>query len=76
MVTFDVADFPDIARRWAESQRPHAGLAIIVGIDHGEFGAIIRLIDRCLNSRPDQTEWVNLTLFISDPVDEPHCRLP
>lgn len=65
MVTFDVADFPAIARRWAESRRPHAGLAIIVGIDHGEFGAIIRVIDRCLNSQPDQMEWTDLTLFVS-----------
>jgi predicted nuclease of predicted toxin-antitoxin system len=65
MVTFDVADFPDIARRWAESARPHGGLAIIVGIDHGEIGTIVGLIDRCFEARPDQTEWTNLTIFVS-----------
>jgi hypothetical protein len=26
--------FPDIARRWAEASRSHAGLIIAVGIDH------------------------------------------
>lgn len=39
MITFDVKDFTVIARRWAEAARPHAGLGIIVGIDHGELGA-------------------------------------
>jgi hypothetical protein len=65
MVTFNVADFPDIARRWAEANRPHAGLIIVVGIDHREFGTILRAIDRCLATRPDQTAWHDLTLFVS-----------
>lgn len=65
MLTFDVADFPDTARRWAESQRAHAGLAIVVGIDHGEFGIILRAIDRMLEARPDQTAWSGVTLFVS-----------
>jgi predicted nuclease of predicted toxin-antitoxin system len=30
-VTFDVKDFPVIARRWAEAGRAHAGCAIVVG---------------------------------------------
>jgi predicted nuclease of predicted toxin-antitoxin system len=65
LVTFNVADFPDIARRWAEAKRSHAGLIIIVGIDHREFGAILRAIDRCLTIRPDQAAWNDLTLFVS-----------
>ncbi len=40
-LAFDVKDFPVIACRWTETGRPHAGCAIIVGIDHGEFGAIL-----------------------------------
>src|SRR5580704_17502769 len=36
-LTFDVKDFAVIARRWAEAGRTHAGCAIVVGIDHGEF---------------------------------------
>ncbi|MBA3866155.1 MAG: DUF5615 family PIN-like protein [Solirubrobacterales bacterium] len=65
MVTFDVKDFPDIARRWAEAARPHAGCAIVVGIDHGEFGAILRALDRLFEQRPDPGWWHDYTCFVS-----------
>jgi len=65
MVTFDVKDFPDIARRWAEAGRSHAGLAIVVGIDHGEFGAILSALERLLERRPAGTEWTDYTCFVS-----------
>jgi hypothetical protein len=64
-VTFDVKDFPVIARRWAEAGRTHAGCAIVVGIDHGEFGAILDTIARELTARPGQTDWTGLTLFLA-----------
>ena len=64
-VTFDVKDFPTIARRWAEAGRTHAGCAIVVSIDHGEFGAILETIARELAARPKQTDWTNLTLFLA-----------
>ena len=62
MITFDVKDFPDIARRWAEAGRPHAGLAIVVGIDHGEFGTILRVLERPTRGalRPEPVERVHL----------------
>jgi predicted nuclease of predicted toxin-antitoxin system len=65
LVTFDVNDFPDIARRWAEAQRPHAGLAIVVGIDHGEFGTILRVLEGLFEERPDADEWSECTYFVS-----------
>jgi hypothetical protein len=65
MVTFDVKDFTVIARRWAEAGRPHAGLGIVVGIDHGEFGAILDTLSRVLATRPRQSDWTDLTLFIA-----------
>lgn len=65
LVSFDVKDFPDIARRWAEASRPHAGLAIVVGIDHGEFGAILRTLDELLEKRPAQDDWRDYTCFVS-----------
>jgi predicted nuclease of predicted toxin-antitoxin system len=65
MVTFDVKDFPGIARRWAEAGRPHAGLAIVVGIDHGEFGVILRTLEVLLESRPGQESWREYTCFVS-----------
>jgi hypothetical protein len=64
-VTFDVKDFPVIARRWAEAGRAHAGCAIVVGIDHGEFGAVLEALARELTARPHQADWSALTLFIA-----------
>jgi hypothetical protein len=65
LVTFDVKDFPDIARRWAEAERPHAGLAIVVGIDHGEFGAILRVLEALLEEHADPGAWSECTYFVS-----------
>jgi nucleoside-diphosphate-sugar epimerase len=64
-VTFDVKDFPVIARRWAEAGRVHAGCAIVVGIDHGEFGAILDTVARELAARPRHVDWTDLTLFLA-----------
>ena len=64
-VTFDVKDFPVIARRWAEAAREHAGCAIVVGIGHGEFGAILDAVDSTLKARPRQNDWIAHTLFVA-----------
>jgi Domain of unknown function (DUF5615) len=64
-VTCDVADFPDVARKWSELGRHHAGLAILVGMDHGEFGELLRALRRALSSRPDPSDWSDVTLFVS-----------
>lgn len=68
MITFDVKDFTVIARRWAEAGRAHAGLGIVVGIDHGEFGAILDALSRELDARPAESDWSDLTLFIARPL--------
>jgi hypothetical protein len=65
LVTFDVKDFPLIARRWAEAGREHAGCAIVVGLGHGEFGAILEALTRELQARPEQGEWIDYTLFVA-----------
>ena len=64
-VTFDVSDFPVIARRWAEAGRSHAGCMIVVGIDHGELGAILDALMRELAARSREDEWTDLTLFLA-----------
>lgn len=64
-VTFDVADFARIVHRWAEDGRSHSGCAIVVGIDHSEFGTIIRLILEVLAKRPDQGAWHDYTCFVT-----------
>ena len=65
MVTFDVKDFPGIARRWAEARRTHAGLAIVVGVDHGEFGTILRILESLFKEHADPDEWNDRTCFVS-----------
>jgi len=65
MITFDVKDFTVIARRWAEAGQQHAGLGIVVGIDTGAFGTIPEALSRELQVRSAQSDWSNLTLFIS-----------
>jgi Domain of unknown function (DUF5615) len=64
-ITFDVKDFTVLARRWAEARREHAGCAIVVGMDHGEFGAIIAAVERELQAKPRQSDWAGRTLFIA-----------
>jgi Domain of unknown function (DUF5615) len=65
LITCDVKDFPVIARRWAEAGRRHAGCAIIVGIDHGEFGALLAVLSRALARHSSQADWIDLTLFLA-----------
>jgi hypothetical protein len=65
MITFDVKDFTVIARRWAEAGRPHAGLGIVVGVDHGAFGTILEMLSRELTARSRPSDWESLTLFIA-----------
>jgi predicted nuclease of predicted toxin-antitoxin system len=68
LVTFDVADFPRICREWLEGGRPHHGCAVVVGIRHGEFGAIVHALQSAFEQRPDPGEWSDYQAFV--------CRLP
>jgi predicted nuclease of predicted toxin-antitoxin system len=65
MVSFDAKDFPDIARRWAEAGRPHTGLAIVVGIDHGELGTILRVLEKLFEEHAEPGRWSEYTCFVS-----------
>ena len=64
LVTFDVADFVEISRKWAEEARSHAGVAIVVGLRHNEFGAVIRAIKATLAEHQDQVAWRDVTRFV------------
>jgi hypothetical protein len=57
LVTHNVADFPRILREWAAGGRAHAGVILVYGIDHSEFGLIARGIERWLELRPDPAAW-------------------
>jgi predicted nuclease of predicted toxin-antitoxin system len=63
MVTFNIADFARITTEWAAASRTHAGCLLIVGIDHAEFGLILRVIEHALSTRPDQAAWVDYTAW-------------
>lgn len=65
LVTCDVKDFARITRSWAEGGRHHAGCALLVGIDHAEFGSILRAIDTAFAARPDPGAWHDHTAFVS-----------
>jgi Domain of unknown function (DUF5615) len=63
MVTFNVGDFARITTEWAAAGTSHAGCLLIVGIDHAEFGLILRVIEHALSTRPDQTTWIDYTAW-------------
>jgi hypothetical protein len=63
MITFNVKDFARITTEWAAAGRSHAGCLLIVGIDHAEFGLILRVIEHATATRPDQADWTDYTAW-------------
>ncbi len=59
LLTHNVRDFPDILRDWADEGQEHAGCIILVGIQLGQFGQLIRSIEAALTSASDQKDWLN-----------------
>jgi hypothetical protein len=57
MITFNVKDFARLATEWGAAGTPHAGILLIVGIDHAEFGLTLRIIKAALQARPTQDAW-------------------
>jgi len=65
MVTRNVKDFARIAHKWAQAGRGHAGCALLVGIDHSEYGLIIKRLERALSERPSPDDWIGYVAYIS-----------
>ena len=63
MVTFNVKDFARITTEWAAAGKSHAGCLLIVGIDHAEFGLILRVIEHALSTRGEQAAWIDYTAW-------------
>ena len=63
MVTFNVKDFARITTEWAAAGKSHAGCLLIVGIDHAEFGLILRVVDHALSTRAEQGAWIDYTAW-------------
>jgi hypothetical protein len=67
LVTLDAADFPRMAREWLETGRAHYGCAVLVGIGHHEFGAILRALEVTFEARSNPEDWRDYLAFISRP---------
>ena len=65
LVTFDVADFPAILREWGIAGRTHAGVILVHGIDHREFGLVVRGIERWRADYPEQQQWRDRAVVFS-----------
>jgi hypothetical protein len=63
VVTFNVKDSARITTEWAAAGKSHAGCLLIVGIDHAEFGLILRVIEHALSTRADQAAWTDYTAW-------------
>ena len=64
LLTHNVKDFPDILRDWADEGREHAGCIILVGIQLGQFGHLIRAIDAALACASDQEGWLDRSVLV------------
>jgi hypothetical protein len=65
LVTHDVGDVPEILREWAEAGRSHAGVILVYGIGHDEFGVVASGVERLLRGRPRQRDWLNVAVVLS-----------
>jgi hypothetical protein len=70
LVTHNVADFPRILREWAAAQRSHAGVILVYGIDHSEFGLIAGGIERWLRLRPEPEDWIDFPAILDRTAGE------
>jgi Domain of unknown function (DUF5615) len=68
LVTHNVADFPEILRDWATAGRSHAGVILVYGIDHSGFSLIRRGIERWLELRPRQEDWLDFSAVVDREV--------
>lgn len=65
LVTHNMADFPEILREWAAGGRSHAGVILVYGIRHSEYGLVLRGIQRWLELRPRRGQWADLAVVVS-----------
>jgi predicted nuclease of predicted toxin-antitoxin system len=65
LVTHDVEDFPPILREWGAEGRSHAGVILIHGIGHREFGVVLGGLRMLLNERDTQAAWIDVCEILS-----------
>jgi hypothetical protein len=65
LVTHNVADFPEILREWGAGGRSNAGVILVYGIEHSEFGLVLRGIERWFELRPRQEDWIDFPAVVT-----------
>ena len=65
LVTFDVADYPDVLREWGMGGRAHAGVIVLHGIDDGDFGLVVQGVQRWLRRYPELEEWHDRSVVLT-----------
>lgn len=64
LVTHNVSDFPQLLREWGAGGRSHAGVILVYGIEHSEFGLIVHGVERWLEPRSRQEDWVDFPAVV------------
>jgi predicted nuclease of predicted toxin-antitoxin system len=64
LVTFNVRDFARLCAEWAEAGTPHAGCVLLVGLDHRQFGPVLRRLQATFASRPLPGDWRDRPAFV------------
>lgn len=64
LITHNVAHFPPILREWAAAGRSHSGAILVHGIAHHEFDLLVRGIQRWLDLRPNQDQWLDCSVVL------------
>lgn len=67
LVTHNVADFPSILREWASAGRSHSGVVLVYGIGHAEFDLVVRGVERWLERRPAEDDWLDFPAVVDRP---------
>ena len=65
LATFNHRDFAPLLREWAEAGRAHAGCVLVYGLDHSEFGLILRGLRHLLENRPRQEDWSDIVVALT-----------
>lgn len=62
VVTFNVGHFAALAQAWAADGKDHAGIVLIAGYVHDDFGAVIRRLVALLEA---PRFWPNVVVYVS-----------
>jgi len=64
LVTFNVRDFARLGVAWTAAGRSHGGCVLLVGLQHHEFGLVLRQLEAVFRARPDQQDWRDYLAFV------------